>query len=572
MVIPQPHSKFRKTSSVNGLNSRFKRYLNDDNYIILYFNHDCTYSSGFGNSRRNDIDFIIEENKKYKKSESFEVIKGYGIEIHFNERIRSLQNFFDAREDKNMQYLAFVDFTNFNSTSISNMEYMFYHSSSLKSIDFSNFDTSHVTNMRHIFEGCSSLESIDISKFDTSKVTSMRSMFDNCYSIKSIDLSNFITSLVNDMWSMFYNCTSLEYIDLSKFDTSHVTDMGFMFYNCTSLESINLLKFDTSLVTNMGYMFCRCASLKSIDLSSFNTFKVINMNSTFERCSSLISIDLSNFDMFNCYSYHNLFSDISNIRYINLYNLKNDKIISKTFNHVSNPIYICQKDIIIDSIKAYNCCDSSFKIYECIFSYNINNDSILIPSDIDKIDTSNTKSSSSMPTWLIIFISVAAVVAVVVIVIFCCICDCPLKRWASKWRRKQHSQPPSPSQLNQIHNFTISNMEMNNENEQRIFEHKPEMEKDNPFKVIFQNPGFGESNIYIDSSESIDELIRFYFEINKRLDLYGDKSIIFLRDAGCIVPPYPKDPIGTLINKQVNSRTIKIIVNDGDDKMKKINI
>ena len=191
-----------------------------------------------------------------------------------------------------------------------------------------------------------------------------------------------------------------------------------MFYNCCALEFMDLSNFDTSQVTNMGSMFYNCSSLKSIDLSSFNTFKVINMNYTFCLCNSLISIDLSNFDMFNCYSFHNMFYNINSIRYINLYNLKNDKIISKTFNHVSNPIYICQKDMIIDSIKAYNCCNSSFKVYECTFPYNINTDNIntnnintnnintyniytnniLIPSDIDKIDSTNTESSSSIPT------------------------------------------------------------------------------------------------------------------------------------------------------------------------------
>ncbi len=148
----------------------------------------------------------------------------------------------------------------------------------------------------------------------------------------------------------------------------------------------------------------------------------------------------------------------------------------------------------------------------------------------------------------------------------------PFEKVYFKKEREESSQPPSPTQLIRIHNFTVSNMVINNESERKIFEHKLEMEKDNPLKIIFQNPGFGDSNIYIDSSESFDELIRFYSEINKRPELYGDKNIIFLRDRSCIMPPYPKDPIGTLINRQVNSRTIKIIVNDSDDKMKKINI
>ena len=148
----------------------------------------------------------------------------------------------------------------------------------------------------------------------------------------------------------------------------------------------------------------------------------------------------------------------------------------------------------------------------------------------------------------------------------------PFEKVYFKKEREESSQPPSPTQLIRIHNFTVSNMVINNESERKIFEHKLEMEKDNPLKIIFQNPGFGDSNIYIDSSESIDELIRFYFEINKRLDLYGDKSIIFLIDSKCIMPPYSKEPVGTLVNKVVNSKTIKICVDDNDDKMNIIKI
>ena len=57
LVMSKPISKFRNASnlkiinkeSANGLNEQFKRNLNDDNYMILYFNQDCKYSSGFTN-------------------------------------------------------------------------------------------------------------------------------------------------------------------------------------------------------------------------------------------------------------------------------------------------------------------------------------------------------------------------------------------------------------------------------------------------------------------------------------------------------------------------------------------
>ena len=216
-VMPIPH-KLRKDLAklkminkdrVNGLKSQISRNLENDNYIVLYFTQDCYYSSGFVNEYRNDIDFIINENNKnikYTKEEQFYVRKDYGIEIHFNKAINSLNNFFDSNKDENMIYLKSVNFRNFNSISIFDIRYMFY--------------------------GCNSLESIDLSSFDTSNVTDMYMMLSNCQSIKSVDLSSFDTSKVTDMGYMFYGCNSLESIDLSNFDTSKVIDMGYMFCGC----------------------------------------------------------------------------------------------------------------------------------------------------------------------------------------------------------------------------------------------------------------------------------------------------------------------------------------------------
>ena len=102
--------------------------------------------------------------------------------------------------------------------------------------------------------------------------------------------------------------------------------------------------------------------------------------------------------------------------------------------------------------------------------------------------------------------------------------------------------------------------------------HEPFNDKDNPMIIIFQNPGFDDSKILIDSSKTIDELIRFYFKINGRKDLYGDKSIIFLIGGKPILPPYPKENIATLKSKITKSETIKIVVTDIDDKMKTIAI
>lgn len=114
----------------------------------------------------------------------------------------------------------------------------FQYCDKLNSLDLSNFDTSAVTSMSYMFSGCTSLTSLDVSNFNTSAVTDMAGMFRYCRRLTSLDLSNFDTSAVTDMNSMFYYCEKLTSLDLSNFDTSAVTNMLEMFYNCTALRNI----------------------------------------------------------------------------------------------------------------------------------------------------------------------------------------------------------------------------------------------------------------------------------------------------------------------------------------------
>ena len=347
--------------------SKAQRNLGNDNYILLYFNKDLYYNAGFGNAYRIDIDYIINvknNNIKYAKYDPLYVYKNIGIEIHFDKAISSLNNFFYRKYDENMKYLEFIDFTNFNSKSLSDIWHMLYECSSLKSIKFTNLKTSKITHMGYMFYGCSSLESIDLSNFDTSQVTYMNSMFYGCSSLKSIDLSKIKTSKVVYMYEMFYECSSLKSIDLSNFDTSSVISMKSMFYGCSSLETI--------------------------DLSNFNTFNVTDMNYMFYGCNSVKSIDLSHFDMANCYSYEDMFSEINSLKYINLYSFKNDRIISSIFNDINSTIFVCQKNKIIINSKAYNCCDSNLEPYNCISSNSENT----IPSNNDESNNSETDSNN----------------------------------------------------------------------------------------------------------------------------------------------------------------------------------
>ena len=176
----------------------------------------------------------------------------------------------------------------------------------IRDIDLSNFDTSRVTDMHYMFWNMHSLTSLNISNFDTSKVTNMSSMFYNM-NLTSLDLSSFDTSNVTDMGSMFLNMPSLTSLNISNFNTSKVTNMGYMFEHMSSLTTLNLSNFDTSRVTYMFSMFEGMSNLTILDLSNFDTSKVTDMSRMFYNMRNLTTLDLSNFDTSNVTDMESMF-------------------------------------------------------------------------------------------------------------------------------------------------------------------------------------------------------------------------------------------------------------------------
>ena len=129
---------------------------------------------------------------------------------------------------------------------------MFGECINLISLDLSNFDTSNVSDMGFMFDGCNKLKQIKgINNFDTQKVKSMHSMFQNCYELEVLDLSSFDTSNVTDMKKMFNKCYKLKKIKgINNFKISYDTNITKMFQECDELEYLNLSKFDSSINKN----------------------------------------------------------------------------------------------------------------------------------------------------------------------------------------------------------------------------------------------------------------------------------------------------------------------------------
>ena len=227
----------------------------------------------------------------------------------------------------NLNLTTLLGVSHFDTSKVTDMEFMFYNCSHLTALDLSSFDTSKVTDMYAMFNYCSRLTALDLSSFDTSNVTDMRFMFSGCKSLTSLNVSNWDTSNVTTMSLMFDKCSSLTTLDASHFDTSKVTDMSKMFSGCESLASLDVSHFDTSNVTDMHAMFDGCASLVSLDVSNWDTSNVTNMISMFNVCSNLTALDVSHFDTINVTNMSFMFNACSNLTALDVSQFNTSNVI-----------------------------------------------------------------------------------------------------------------------------------------------------------------------------------------------------------------------------------------------------
>ena len=186
-----------------------------ENYIIIQFNEETTLNDYPFFYFSSAIESIKYGDTSYSMGEEFSLQVNWGeqIKVYFNHAPGQLEFFLEGIKES----ISFMDFSNFNSSSL--------------------------VTTNSLFSGFTYLESLDLTNFDTSKVTEMNSMFAECSSLKSLVLSSFDTSKVENMEFMFYQCSSLESLDLSNFDTSNVKYMQDIFEGCSSLKKFSNIKF-----------------------------------------------------------------------------------------------------------------------------------------------------------------------------------------------------------------------------------------------------------------------------------------------------------------------------------------
>ena len=115
-------------------------------------------------------------------------------------------------------------------------------------------------------------------------------------------------------------------------------------------------------------------------------------------------------------------------------------------------------------------------------------------------------------------------------------------------------------------NDLTDNSIMNDQNNPTIYEYEPKIRNMNKkIEILFETTSQLRVKIKIDPDKTIGELIKFYFKIVNKPNLYGDPNIRFIINATLLLHN-SKDLIKAKINSKLEMNTI--IIDDLDDKIK----
>lgn len=221
-----------------------------------------------------------------------------------------------------------------NSTSLSNMSYMFYNTG-IKKIPAVLQNTSKpiCTNAPYAFANCNNLESVD-SLYITNYAVGL---FQNCKNLKEIKY--FRTSFYNNTNGnnnsryLFQGCERLERVGLDLTGSDLVGVLNW-FTNCKSLKEIPQAFIDNTTILNWHEAFRGCSSLTIIPEGLFTTAQVGNLYYTFYGCTNLTTVPA--FDL----SALNTSSTSWNYSFGNCPNLSNESLnnimASFTTSHITN--------------------------------------------------------------------------------------------------------------------------------------------------------------------------------------------------------------------------------------------
>lgn len=243
--------------------------------------------------------------------------------------------------------LTSVDISHFNTSNVTNIDYMFYGSDVLVStIDMSAWDLGKLYKSQYVFQNaykipkiilpktgtcqpsyinnmfynCQALTELDLGVLDTSKVSGMSDVFNRCYALEELDLSSWNTDKVTIMRDMFNSMRALK--DLKLFKLNHADNRNLllegMFQSAWSLDNLDFTEWDTSDVTSMQEMFADMRGLTSLDISMFVSPKVTSFMYFISSCPALTWVDASNLTSDKATDIRYMFRGNSALRYLDI--------------------------------------------------------------------------------------------------------------------------------------------------------------------------------------------------------------------------------------------------------------
>ena len=137
-------------------------------HIYIVFGEETTYPNGFlyGVDQsiiqsRQGISGIYTNYAKYGLEEPLTISADSTVKLCFENTITNLENFFDSTKDINVNNIKLIDLSHFDSSSITNVRYIFNNCQSLVCINLANFKSK---NYKHMFEGkFNNLEYVDLT-------------------------------------------------------------------------------------------------------------------------------------------------------------------------------------------------------------------------------------------------------------------------------------------------------------------------------------------------------------------------------------------------------------------------
>ena len=195
--------------------------------------------------------------------------------------------------------LTSLDLSKWDTSNVTTMAFMFTNAINIIELNLTGWDTSNVTTMGSMFNKMEKVETIlGLSEFITSKVENMAYIFNWCRVIPSLDLSFWDVSNVTSLERAFSECPKLVSISFENWNTSNVTNMSYLFSGDNNLETINVSKWDTSNVTNMQNIFAYLYKIPSLNVANWNVSNVVNLHWAFYNNQLITTLDLSGWEIY----------------------------------------------------------------------------------------------------------------------------------------------------------------------------------------------------------------------------------------------------------------------------------